>query len=354
MTDNEIELVVNNYRNHFLIDEIKDGKPIYRNSNKIWRVPGGLCSVYKFQIKDGNIKALRIWKSLISKSQERYESISNELNKINSQYFVNFKFIKNAFSFNGICNPVVLMDWCDGIGLKKYIYNNIDNSQKIEKLASSFLTMAYQLHKYGISHGDLQHENILVKKDGSIVLIDYDTMFVPRLKGFKDECEGYSGYQHPTARMNNKILSPKIDYFSELILYLSIRAIAKNKSLFDKYLVEEQDQSMLFTVFDLKKLRNSTIYHDIKNLGNDFSILLNILESYLLKTDINDLEPFYILAKRMGLQFQVNENIITIDKNEYMKIHENVSFVSKYCNQCGKRYEPDRSKFCSKCGNKRF
>jgi serine/threonine protein kinase len=334
MTDNDIELVVGNVSNYFLLDEIKGGTPIYRKPNKKWRMPGGLCSVYKYQLKNGETKALRIWKTLISESKERYFAISQELAQLNSPYFVDFRFIEKAFSYNGVQYPILLMEWCDGDKLKKYIYDNISNSQKIENLATSILLMARQIHKYRISHGDLQHDNILVKQNGAVVLIDYDSMYVPNIKGFKDECAGYSGYQHPVARSNNYTLSLKVDYFSELILYLSIKAIAKAPSLLAKYTVDEQDKSLLFSVSDFTKLKTSSIYNDVKLLGNDFKILLDILELYLSKNDINDLEPFYIVAKRMGLQLP---SLIE----------------SLYCIHCGSKFMDDSDNYCIDCGTKR-
>ena len=343
MTDNDIELVVSDFRNRFLIDEIKKGKPVTRKSNKKWRIPGGLCCVYKFELKNGDIKALRIWKTEISESKERSTEIAKHLKSLNSDYFIDFEYIKEAFIFNGTYYPIVLMDWCDGVNLIKYICDNANNPSKIEKLANSILNMISQMHKNGISHGDLHHNNVLVKQDGSVVLIDYDTMFVPQLIGYNDECEGYSGYQHPTARKKNKLLSPKVDYFSELILYLSIRAIARNPSLLTNYSVEEQEKSILFSDIDFKRLKSSNIYNDIKNLGHDFQILLNILELYLSKSDINDLEPFYVIAKQMGLQIPIIESIT---KRPY--IH------AKFCNQCGKPYYKPTSNYCSYCGNKKI
>ena len=362
MTDNDIEVVVSNKDRYFKIDKIKNGTVLLRKK-KHWRIPGGLCCVYKYRLQDGSESALRIWKTEISESKKRSNAIAEYLRSLRSPYFVDFEYIEDAFTYNGNLHPVILMDWCDGDKLKKYIYDNVNNPHKIEELASSILSMIYQMHKYGISHGDLQHDNILVKKNGSVVLIDYDTMYVPQLRGYKDESGGYPGYQHPSARQKNKILSPKVDYFSELILYLSIQAIAQNTSLLTKYLVEEQDKSMLFTMYDFDNLRSSKIYKDVKKLGGKFKILLDILELYLSKNDINDLEPFYVIAQRMGLELPESTIIeIETDTNSILKrwgtgtketdTNDSKKTVSLFCTKCSKRFS-DRDNYCINCGKER-
>ena len=71
---------------------------------------------------------------------------------------------------------------------------------------------------------------------GDIFLIDYDSFYCVELQGEKDIITGLVDYQHPLRKTNN-IIHEKIDYFSELIIYLSILAIAENPTLVDKYKV---------------------------------------------------------------------------------------------------------------------
>ena len=71
----------------------------------------------------------------------------------------------------------------------------------------------------------MQHGNIMVKDGGQLVLVDYDSMYVPALDGWDEEIKGLQGYQHE-ARWKNKKLAPKADYFSELIIYLSLLGLS--------------------------------------------------------------------------------------------------------------------------------
>ena len=47
------------------------------------------------------------------------------------------------------------------------------------------------------AHGDLKPDNILVKKDGTLVLVDYDGMYVPAMQGMKMQCLGTPNFRYP-------------------------------------------------------------------------------------------------------------------------------------------------------------
>ena len=254
LTDNDHEIIIGNKDLYFKEKKLKDGNVFLNKRNKHVRFPGGLCNVYKYVLQDGSLKALRIWKTIISEAKERSDAIAMYLKSLQSDYFVNFEYIKDAFSYNNFLYPIILMEWCEGVDMKRYIDENISNRKKIEDLANQFLEMVKYFHKVGISHGDLHHENIIVKDNGKIVVIDYDSMFVPSLKGYKDECGGYPGYQHP-ARVNNEYLSLKMDYFSELIIYLSLTLISKKPELWTSE-VQNYDRELLGTIDELIKNEN--------------------------------------------------------------------------------------------------
>ena len=161
------------------------------------------------------------------------------------------------------------------------------------------------MHRNKFAHGDLQHGNIIVNDNGELFLVDYDSFYCPSLKGEPEIITGLKDYQHP-ARRNNLIVSEKLDYFSELIIYLSILAIAHNPALVDKYQVKDSER-MLFSADDFSNIKYSDIYKDILALGQEFVVYLQILEIYLSKTSISDLEPFDILLERLTKDPVINK-----------------------------------------------
>jgi serine/threonine protein kinase len=314
LQDNDIEVIIGNKNTYFKVQNIREGSVFLNKKNKHLRIPGGLCCVYKYKLQDGSVKALRIWKTLISESKERSNEIAKHLKSLKSTYFVDFEYIEDAFLYNGVSYPVVLMEWCEGVKMKKYIDDNINDGQKIRELADNFLDMVRYFHKEGIAHGDLHHENIMVKDDGSIVVIDYDSMYVPSLVGYKDECGGYPGYQHP-ARSENEYLSIKLDYFSELIIYLSLILLSKKPEL---WTIEAQD-------FDKELLGRIEYLIQNEDLV-DFSIpgvpwLITKLKMYMDFKTIDDLKPLEkIVDEIFPPKVQKVTKPVSYDDNEIKKI----------------------------------
>jgi hypothetical protein len=83
-----------------------------------------------------------------------------------------------------------------------------------------------------IAHGDLQHDNILVNHQG-IRLVDYDGVFVPALGNRRGLEVGHPHYQHPRRTLDD--YGPAIDNFSALVIYLSLKALAADPSLWQRY-----------------------------------------------------------------------------------------------------------------------
>jgi serine/threonine protein kinase len=180
------------------------------------------------------------------------------------------------------------MKWVDGVTINTYIADNKDNPAALRKLGDEFIKMIDFLHSNKIAHGDLQHGNIIVQ-DGDIKLVDYDSLFCPGLEGESDIITGKADFQHPK-RKEAKIATAKLDYFSELVIYLSIIAVAECPKLTDEFSLED---SLLFQASDWTDFINSKIYNRLSSLGNeDITILLEILNEYLAEDDINNLRPF--------------------------------------------------------------
>lgn len=288
-TSNQIDTAMKNIPQFFLANEILNGQCVLNKKGNPFCRPGGLCRVYKFQLADGTIKALRIWENIISEAKERSIAISEFLKSHPSKYFVNFECIEDALVIDGKKYPIVLMDWCDGKDMKKYISQCIIDKDydKIHNLAYSFYLLTQELSLMGISHGDLHHENILVLADGALKLIDYDSMYVPALKGYKDECLGYEGYQHPTARNKNEYLQPYTDYFSELVIFLTIYLVSYHPELWDVDKVEDFDKALLFKISELNP-KTVNQYKDWNIFG--LPLLIEFYKNFLKKSDLKDLK----------------------------------------------------------------
>lgn len=256
---------------------------------------GGFSVVYPFEYNN-EVWAFRCWHADLGNLRGHFLTLSSALSKLNLPYFCSFTYVDEGIVVEGKKYPTTRMKWIDGKNLKEYICIHKNDKNKLKNLANNFVKMITTLHKYHISHGDLQHGNILIDDNDNLFLIDYDSVYVPELQGEADIIKGLKGYQHPK-RGDNLLANEKVDYFSELIIYLSILAIAEKSSLVEKYQVEDSEQ-LLFSFEDFKDLENSQVYVDLMQLGGLFPILLKILSDYLDEDNICNLEPFTTLVDK--------------------------------------------------------
>jgi Mn2+-dependent serine/threonine protein kinase len=238
------------------------GNVVCKGSNVI-QYAGGYTTVFPFIDSSGKKVAVRCWCADIGNARKRSHAISDYLSKEQNPFFVNFKYVDNALLIAGQVQPVVIMDWVEGKPLKEYINENC-NSTAILALAENFKLMVAGFHKRNIAHGDLQHGNILVKPEGTLVVVDYDSMYIDALNGMPDVIKGLPGYQHP-ARGKNKTINPQLDYFSELVIYLSMLIFAENPALWQNYYDAED---LLFSKDDFGNIRQSIIYQNYCNSAN--------------------------------------------------------------------------------------
>lgn len=265
---------------------LNGGSPVKKNGRQI-KYSGGFCVVFPYETPTKKY-AVRCWHINVNDIKNRTRLISETIQSTNLPYFVGFEYVPNGIQTAQGGQDIVVMDWVDAQPLKKYISSHLSQPSILLQLAEYFKKMVCEFHTHHIAHGDLQHGNILVKGDGSIVLVDYDSMYVPSLSGYTDDIKGLAGYQHP-ARWKNKNVSEKIDYFSELVIYTSLLALAKLPYLWNGLCLEDTE-TLIFSADDISSKGNSKIFQ-ILDSNNDLKPLSSKIKDFLSKDDINDLEP---------------------------------------------------------------
>jgi serine/threonine protein kinase len=265
---------------------LKDGHPIEKGVRLI-KYSGGFCVVFPYQTATKKY-AVRCWHAEVSDAKRRTQLIAEALKTANLPYFVGFEFYENGIMTPMGMQPIVVMDWVDAQSLKKFLAEHLTEKTVINEIAENFKRMVADLHANHFSHGDLQHGNIMVRPDHSLVLVDYDSMYVPDLKGMSDEIKGLVGYQHE-ARWNNKTVTEKADYFSELVIYISLKALARMPSLW-KDLKMEDTETLLFSGEDIQSHGSSTIFKVLKT-DSELAPLVDKLCEFMSKPSIDDLSP---------------------------------------------------------------
>jgi serine/threonine protein kinase len=300
---------------------------------------GGFCLVYP--VTNGNDKyAFRVWHTEIEGIKERLKKISAYLGAHPLPYFVDFDYVDEALKVEdeeGNIQKIdaVRMQWVEGKNLVSYIDSVISDAnlsesekkQKILELATRFKTMVSELHKEGIAHGDLQHGNIIIAHDGSILLVDYDSVYVPTFTDEEQVTSGMAAYQHPCRKGKIYTASKYDDYFSELIIYLSLLCYAEDISLWQP--IEERDEySLLLTEADLADISQSALYKELCKIQNaEIQRLLQELEHNLAITDLGQVRP---LENVLINSYEVQPEGKSLDENDILDLIGEVKPKARY------------------------
>ena len=228
-----------------------------------WGLPkpysGGFMVTFKLQHSSDNW-AVRCIVREIPGLQQRYQSITDFFSRQNSPYFIDAKFLSNGIKINGSPYPIIKMKWLDGDPLNIYLSNHYKNKGKVTTLLNDFQNMISELEHLGIAHGDLQQGNIIVK-NGKIYLIDYDGMYLPALQGMLSNEVGHPNFQHP--QRTGKDFNEKIDRFSAIVIYLSLKALIYKPTLWNKY---HNSDNLIIKSSDIGDLTNSPVIADLSTI----------------------------------------------------------------------------------------
>lgn len=235
------------------LDSLNFLRPVLDESGRPVMSSGNFAVVFKMRALDGRQYALKCFLREQPWRADNYRLISERLREVCSPYFVEFKYCERELFVDSKNTeekefPVLLMDWVEGLTLIDYLRQNLDSKFKLGYLAYSFGELSSWLLKQDFAHGDIKPDNILVKEDGSLVLIDYDGMFVPDMGyvGYPHGDEiGSPGFRHPLRSSSD--FSSEMDDFSLIVILLSLKIISVNPSLWvddgsaDKLVFVESD-----------------------------------------------------------------------------------------------------------------
>ena len=290
---------VRDYPHISILDSVLKSGTAVRGPKSLKVYSGGFSSVFPFEV-GANIFALRCWITDIRDAEIRYQKISIYLKQKNLPYFVEFEYISEGILVNGSKWPITRMEWAEGDPLREFIEENSHDASLLRTTAAEFLKMADTLHSHQISHGDLQDGNILIKRNGAdveIKLIDYDSVFVPALRGYPDSIVGLSEYQHPRRMAGGGTANERLDYFSELVIYLSLIALAEKPDLWARF-GQRSEKGLLFAAEDFNTPTQSQVFRELEMLSPDVKLLTSKLKEFCAKSSIDQLEPLEALLSK--------------------------------------------------------
>ena len=254
---------------HDNLDKLNHLVPVLDEYGEPYRSSGAFAVVFKMKDEQtGKCYALKCFTEEQEGRAEAYRQIAEELEFVDSPYITSVKYLEKELFVDSNCEddefPVLLMDWIEGETMEKYIAENYTDSYEMSMLCYRFCKLAAWLRSQSFAHGDIKPDNIMVRPDGTLTLVDYDGMFVPAMKGQKSPTIGTKDFSHPLRTIDD--FDETIDDFALASIALSLKAISLDSSLLQSYGASDR---LLFSATDYLDLCKSKIFAALQGLLAD-------------------------------------------------------------------------------------
>ena len=311
--------------------------PVLDDHGEPYRSSGAFAVVFKMQDKSsGKYYALKCFTEEQQGRADAYRQIADELDLLDSPYITSVKYMEKELFVDSQCEedefPVLLMDWVDGETMEAYIAANYHNQSAMSLLCYRFGKMAAWLRSQSFAHGDVKPDNIIIRPDGSLTLVDYDGMFVSSMKGCKSPTVGTRDFSHPLRTMDD--FDETIDDFSLASIALSLKAISMNSTLLDTYGASDR---LLFSENDYRNPSNSKVISALQELmcDKDFCTLYSLFMLALARKELSTCSFRLFIGEKPNL-LQTIEDLPTKATDEELK----EAFVDEW----GVKYSKDGRK----------
>ena len=319
------------------LDKLAYLTPVLDDHGEPYRSSGAFAVVFKMQDKStGKYYALKCFTEEQEGRADAYRQIADELDMVDSPYITSVKYMEKELFVDSQCEedefPVLLMDWVDGETMEAYIAANYHNQSAMSMLCYRFGKMAAWLRSQSFAHGDVKPDNIIVRPDGSLTLVDYDGMFVPSMKGCKSPTVGTRDFSHPLRTMDD--FDETIDDFSLASIALSLKAISMKSTLLDIYGASDR---LLFSENDYRNPSNSKVISALQELmcDKDFCTLYSLFMLALARKELSTCSFRLFIGEKPNL-LQTIEDLPTKATDEELK----EAFVDEW----GVKYSKDGRK----------
>ena len=295
--------------------------PVLDDHGEPYRSSGAFAVVFKMQDKStGKYYALKCFTEEQEGRADAYRQIADELDMVDSPYITSVKYMEKELFVDSQCEedefPVLLMDWVDGETMEAYIAANYRNQSAMSMLCYRFGKMAAWLRSQSFAHGDVKPDNIIIRPDGSLTLVDYDGMFVSSMKGCKSPTIGTRDFSHPLRTVGD--FDETIDDFSLASIALSLKAISMKSTLLDIYGASDR---LLFSEKDYRTPSNSKVISALQELmcDKDFCTLYSLFMLALARKELSTCSFRLFIVEKPNITPVMDKDLSTKRTEEELK-----------------------------------
>jgi serine/threonine protein kinase len=273
---------------------LRDASPALDRLGMPLVAAGNFAYVFKLKV-NGGARAVRCFSRYMGDRAQRYKAIDAHLDSNPLPKLAGFEYDPTGILVRGQKYPILVMEWINGAPLDTYIRAVLQKKEVLLYLADEWSRLIGVLGDAKISHGDLQHGNILVQ-DGQLRLVDFDGMYVDSLKTLR-ACEiGHRNYQHP--RRTDQYFNPSLDNFASLVIYVSLIALASRPTLWSEH---NNGENLIFLREDFLQPSHSIALKKVRQIDSECHRLADIIERACYESPEQTPSLTNLIARKPGL-----------------------------------------------------
>lgn len=299
-------------------DKLNNLRPVLDETGQPVMSSGNFAVVFKMEdANSGKLYAIKCFLKDQEGRAEAYRQITEELEYVSSSYLTSIKYLDKELFVDSSNStetefPVLLMDWVEGRTLDRYIRDNIYDENELSLIAYQFSRLAMWLLPQPFAHGDLKPDNIIVKNDGTLTLVDYDGMYVPAMKGQKSRELGSPNFRHPLRTAD--YFNEHIDDFSVATILLSLKVIALQPSFWSEYGSADR---LLFSEEDYRDMSQCELLKELyPSYDCELNMLISIFNIALIDEDLSNTSSKLLYLAKPYIQDRIGEKVNRISKSD--------------------------------------
>lgn len=190
----------------------ENGRPIFHTGN----------SAVVFKVRTGD-RYLRL------KCYTR--PVSADLEAIYGRRFLRGELFVFQGPASGVWTDVVADEWIEGRTLDETVRSAAEagDQEALKALSARFDALAAEMLADDRAHGDLKPENIIVDREGRLLLIDFDAAFLPAFAGSRSPELGTEAYRHP--QRTSETFDARLDDYPAVLISSALAALALDPAL---------------------------------------------------------------------------------------------------------------------------
>ena len=326
-------------------EELSYLRPVLGDDGLPLMTSGNFAVVFKMKDgQNGKFYAVKCFTKEQEGRAEAYREIGKELENVSSPYILSIRYLEKELFVDTDQTaetefPVLLMDWVEGKTLDKYLRDNLDDKYALEMLAYRFSLLAQWLIPQPFAHGDLKPDNILVREDGTLVLVDYDGMYVPAMKGQKARELGSPNFRHPQRTESD--FNEHIDDFSLVSILFSLKVISNKPQLLSENVTSER---LLLSERDYYNIEKCKLFKEqLLSDDNCFNKVCSLFIYVYSNHGILDipLNPFLTNSPQSKNHEDVSQ---LVTEKKILSIVTQQDLADSWEDECGVTYSEDGTK----------